>query len=578
MTDFSSIHPTSVNQAHLVELHLWRGAPINHDASNPVEILVNHGYVVGYCPTRLQPAWSAYRVALASDDVDYERPIHYHEDLRLDESIRISGRTFGRLGGVQLNVGHMTPNEVINRQFGRLAQMETFLMSNMSPQYASLNQGVWLKLETAIRNIEDEDDKDHVWVIVGPVFGADPAAISRGAGKHLPVPESYFCITVDPFQYPFDTPSKVNFDCFIIPQDAPRSASPLDYPSTLAEIEAATNLEFFKAWARDLPVGSLSRLIEKPQSRLEQILEAQKNDARATGLGIKQARPEDSTSIPEMVDALKLEAEDMTKVGRPLIEAEVDRLNTIQHTLSWLIRAEELGKTQSDTAAGTTLITYKIIDDMEDQLKAGARTACNFWNRFVQPRDSIVIRLGLFTQSGPTIARAYKPFSDGRAVYGRVEFNTRYLSQFSANEIAGTIIHEIGHSLGIGWDAWDTLFHEETGLFKSAATKRLSALKEMVVELEGGAGTELAHWDEEIFDKELMTGYQDSGEYVLPVTIDVMRLLGHKVIERLTEPQSLDSLLQTAESMIFSRQSETRHIDLDYFTETELFETIPHGN
>ena len=50
----------------------------------------------------------------------------------------------------------MTPNEVINRQFGRLAQMETFLMSNMSPQYATLNLGVWSKLEKAIRENGDK--------------------------------------------------------------------------------------------------------------------------------------------------------------------------------------------------------------------------------------------------------------------------------------------------------------------------------------------------------------------------------------------------------------------------------------
>jgi len=61
------------------------------------------------------------------------------------------------IGGIQLHVGHMTPNEVINRQFGRLAQMETFLMSNMSPQYGSLNVGVWLKLEDAIREMTIAD-------------------------------------------------------------------------------------------------------------------------------------------------------------------------------------------------------------------------------------------------------------------------------------------------------------------------------------------------------------------------------------------------------------------------------------
>ena len=60
----------------------------------------------------------------------------------------------------------------------------------MSPQYASLNSGVWLKLETAIRKIKDDPEKDHVWAIVGPVFDDEPASVYRGQDKYLPIPHS----------------------------------------------------------------------------------------------------------------------------------------------------------------------------------------------------------------------------------------------------------------------------------------------------------------------------------------------------------------------------------------------------
>ena len=65
--DHTTIHPMSTDQAHRVDLHLWRGAPRNHDASRPIQILVNQGYVVGFCPERLQPAWSAYRTDVGSN-------------------------------------------------------------------------------------------------------------------------------------------------------------------------------------------------------------------------------------------------------------------------------------------------------------------------------------------------------------------------------------------------------------------------------------------------------------------------------------------------------------------------------
>ena len=75
-----------------------------------------------------------------------------------------------------------------------------------------------------------------------------------------------------------------------------------------------------------------------------------------------------------------------------------------------------------------------------------------------------MIRLGVFTSNTSTIARAYKPYERDGVVYGIVEFNTKYLSTYSGNEISGTIIHEIAHTLGFGWDKWMELF-DSKGVF-----------------------------------------------------------------------------------------------------------------
>jgi DNA/RNA endonuclease G (NUC1) len=576
LVDYTTVHPLCASQAHHIDLHLWRGPPENLDETRPVQILVNQGYVVGFCPARLQPAWSAYRVAHAEADVDYDRPLHYHDDLRLPADLRIGRTTFGKLGDVRLDVGHMTPNEVVNRQFGRLAQMETFLMSNMSPQYNSLNTGVWSKLETAIREIKDEKGKDHVWAIVGPIFDEQPASISR-SGKNLPVPRAYFAIVVDPHTYPFDKLSNAQMDCFIIPQEAPPSSNPQDYPATLPEIEEGTRLKFFSAWGRDVPVAllQLSSAARRTPSRLMQVLEEKQQEWSSEASSVEAAQPI-ADSLEGMVASLQTEATALQSVDRPLSHAEEGRLSTIQHTISWLLAARRLNGPSTEAEQTANLITYKIVSDMDDRLKEAARTACNFWNRFVQPAFSIVIRLGTFTQMGSTIARAYKPYEKDGVRYGRVEFNTKYLVGFTAAETAGTIVHEIGHTLGIGWEKWDALFDASTGRFNDTATSRLQLLANMEVELEGGGGTALSHWDEETFDRELMTGYKDSGEHVLPVTVDLMELLGHTVLERLGQKTSLDQLLGEVTNVVFFRQDEARRLDLDHFEETEVFETIPH--
>ncbi len=276
MSDFTTLHPDSRSLAHLIDIFLFKGAPQNIDAAHPVQILVNHGYVAGYAPSRLQPLWSAYRVANAENTADFDRPHLYYADERLMGSVRLDNDTFGSLNGVSYDVGHMVPNEVINVQFGRLAQMETFFMSNMCPQARGLNRGAWLRLENAIRNIEDvPKERDHVWAIVGPVFGNDPDEITRSDGKMVPVADAFFCITIDPFRYPWDKPGNQHIACFMIPQDVAAGADLTSFLVELDEVEAATGLRFMPGWESeprtvaappapgDVAGRSIERLVEE---------------------------------------------------------------------------------------------------------------------------------------------------------------------------------------------------------------------------------------------------------------------------------------------------------------------------
>jgi hypothetical protein len=182
----------------------------------------------------------------------------------------------------------------------------------------------------------------------------------------------------------------------------------------------------------------------------------------------------------------------------------------------------------------------------------------------------------VFTDPGTTIARAYYPYSNGGIVYGRVEFNTKYLAGFTDEETAGTIIHEVGHTLGVGWDDWAALFDPNTGVFTPDAVGKLAALGDMRVELDYGDGTALSHWDEDRFGAELMTGFKDQKEHVLPVTIDVMGLLGHQVVETLGAKTPLADLMKEVAQVVFTRQVEAKALDLDHFQATDIMEVVPH--
>ncbi len=219
-------------------------------------------------------------------------------------------------------------------------------------------------------------------------------------------------------------------------------------------------------------------------------------------------------------------------------------------------------------------ITYKIVADRSGKLKSAAKLSCAFWNKFVLPKTPIVIRLGIFTSLGNVIARAYKPFQQDGVVYGRIEFNTRFLQRFDEYEIVGTIIHEIGHTLGFGWDKWMELFDHKTGRFYPNFVNEIPGLEQMEVETDYGPGTTLSHWDERQFTTELMTGFKDNAEHVLPVTIDVTSLLGHQVIEQLGRKMKLSDMIDELRGIQFTRIQEAKQIDRDYFEDTEMWEEI----
>ncbi|MFN8995801.1 MAG: hypothetical protein ACK5Y7_03690 [Betaproteobacteria bacterium] len=207
-----------------------------------------------------------------------------------------------------------------------------------------------------------------------------------------------------------------------------------------------------------------------------------------------------------------------------------------------------------------TLITYKVLEDRGDKLKTAARLACNFWNHHIEPERSIVLHIDLFWSPLPYIARSYEPETTGGVTHGRIRFNSVYVRKYSAAQLAGTLTHEIGHTLGFGWDRWLGLFDAVSGRFTADAAARLPGLSAMRVETDHGPATQYLHWDEGKHRGELMTGFENKSEHVLPITIDVMALLGHKVKVPLEQRTSLSSLFERFKDEPFLFKAEAKRM------------------
>jgi len=241
-SDFSEFADASKSSAHMMELFGIGGRPTNGDAANPLKILVNHAYAVGDSESRRCPVWAMYHADKfqgATPPVSFVRTGFFFPDSRV--SPVVDGRTFG--GG--MDRGHMVPNAAIASQYGSLAQLETFYMSNMCPQASDLNQRAWMQLEGYVSKVAQI--KNMVYVISGPIFGPNPAVIKNGPERGVQVPDAFYMILVDSDREFQDKP-KLDTIAFRFPQGTPADASFKDrakFGTSIDAIEVETGFNFF---------------------------------------------------------------------------------------------------------------------------------------------------------------------------------------------------------------------------------------------------------------------------------------------------------------------------------------------
>ena len=133
--------------------------------------------------------------------------------------------------------GHMAPNHAIAALYGKDAQEETFLMTNITPQRPTLNQKVWQELEM----LEFDTFREHyktLWVYSGPIF--DEKSENLNKSSHVLIPKAFYKIYVG-----IDHANTPHMLAFIIPQDAKPHGKLQKYIVSVREVEKATGLNFF---------------------------------------------------------------------------------------------------------------------------------------------------------------------------------------------------------------------------------------------------------------------------------------------------------------------------------------------
>ncbi len=214
------------------------GAPrVTDPMKTPDDLVVlrRKGYWVGWSPSLGHPAWAAYAVpARKLLEAPPARP-PFERDPEAPRSSQPSDYT-----GTGYDRGHLAPNYLIATRFGKAAQRETFLMSNIAPQRPDLNRGPWRLLEQTVAD-DLSGIGDTLWVITGVV----PDRGKRlGKGK-VRVPSGFYKIVAAIHR------GRLRVLAVLMPQETPGSKRPRYCFRSVDALEAMTGLDFFPALSED---------------------------------------------------------------------------------------------------------------------------------------------------------------------------------------------------------------------------------------------------------------------------------------------------------------------------------------
>ena len=195
--------------------------------------LRNSDFMLGYSDFRGNPLWVTYLLTeLPEGKKGYKRPATFYKDWR--NITQLTTDDYTKSG---YDRGHMAPNSAISKLYGKSSQLDTFLMTNITPQRPNLNRKIWQRLEE-VEFKEFTKHFDKVWVVTGPIF--DDKIERLSSSSFIEIPDAFYKIYIG--LKGKEAPKAL---ALIMPQTL-RGNEPLTrYVTTIDEVEKQTNLDFF---------------------------------------------------------------------------------------------------------------------------------------------------------------------------------------------------------------------------------------------------------------------------------------------------------------------------------------------
>lgn len=207
--------------------HCYGGCPIGGSVDN--HLIIRPIYALSYNSITKSADWVSYRVSTASIGIASSlsrTPLldeYVSETLRAVDFLDAESLGFTRAQYVPLVDFAGTPywNEVN-------------YLTNTVARTSSLSQGAWYGLDWSIRNFVNRSGE--VFVLAGPIFDSTVGAKTLLTDNPHRVPDRFFKIVIT---------EQGQIASFILSQEAPVHLHHCEMQSSIAEIEALTDLDLF---------------------------------------------------------------------------------------------------------------------------------------------------------------------------------------------------------------------------------------------------------------------------------------------------------------------------------------------
>lgn len=176
-------------QSSLIEVPEFQANDIfvTHDIVLGADTVMN--YCLAYDTLQYHSRWVAFRFDASNRAKTVGRNDAFQDDPSIPARFMIGNAVFG--GGYDR--GHICASN--DRLISAEANMQTFYMTNMSPQLSQFNKEYWVNYETWVANLgRSETFADTLYIVKGGTIREDQiiGKVSRSNGKKVAIPKYYY--------------------------------------------------------------------------------------------------------------------------------------------------------------------------------------------------------------------------------------------------------------------------------------------------------------------------------------------------------------------------------------------------